>query len=286
VKALAVLAVLLAAAVPWTQGRIDARLGTHRAQEEVLYLWSGDQVRRLAPGFEDLMADVYWLRTVQYFGGQRVYAVNKRFDLLLPLVNITVTLDPRMQIAYRYGATFLAEAFPIGAGQPEAAVKLLERGVRSLPRDWRLRQDLGLFHYYFLNDPQRASQILLEAAEIPGAPPFLATLAAQVLMRGGDRETSRQVWRRIFEQGEGPMRSNAAVHLAQLDALDALDNLNGAILAYERRTGARPAVLDEIVRAGYRGPLVDPAGVPFAYDRSEGRATLARSSPLWRPNLK
>jgi hypothetical protein len=105
-------------------------------------------------------------------------------------------------------------------------------------------------------------------------------------MRGGDRETSRQVWRRIYEQGEGPMKNNAAIHLAQLDALDALDALNEAILAYERRTGVRPAVLDEMRRAGYAGPLVDPAGVPFAYDRGEGRATLARTSSLWRPNLK
>jgi hypothetical protein len=285
VRALALL-VLLAAAVPWTQARVDARLGRHRAQEEVLYLWSGDQVRRLAPGFEDLMADVYWLRTVQYFGGQRVYAADKRFDLLLPLVNITVTLDPRMEIAYRYGATFLAETHPIGAGQPEAAVKLLERGVRAMPNDWRLRQDLGLFHYYFLSDAQRASQVLLEAGEIPGAPPFLATLAAQVVMRAGDRETSRQMWRRIYEQGEGPMKNNAAVHLAQLDALDALDNVNEAIRVHEGRTGARPATLEELRRTGYRGALADPAGVPFAYDQAQGRATLARNSSLWRPQVK
>jgi len=35
----------------------------------------------------------------------------KRFDLLVPLVNITIALDPRLEIAYRYGATFLAEPF-------------------------------------------------------------------------------------------------------------------------------------------------------------------------------
>jgi len=105
-------------------------------------------------------------------------------------------------------------------------------------------------------------------------------------MKGGDRTTSRQVWRRIYEQGEGPMKNNAAIHLAQLDALDALDAVNAAILAHERGTGVRPATLDDIRAAGYRGPLVDPVGVPFAYDRSEGRATLAPSSSLWRPNLK
>jgi tetratricopeptide (TPR) repeat protein len=286
VRPLLLAAVLLAAAVPWTQGRIDARWGTHRAQEEVLYLWSGEQVRRLAPGFEDLMADVYWLRTVQYFGGQRVYAAHKRFELLLPLTDITVTLDPRMQIAYRYGATFLAEAYPIGAGKPQAAVKLLERGVRNLPHDWRLREDLGLFHYYFLNDPHRAAEILQEASRIPGSAPFLVTLAASVLMKAGDRETSRQMWRSIYEQGEGPMRDNAGIHLAQLDALDALEKVNEAIATHERLNGARPISLEELRRAGYRGPLVDPVGVPFAYDRREGRARLAPSSTLWRPELR
>jgi len=107
-----------------------------------------------------------------------------------------------------------------------------------------------------------------------------------VLMKGGDRATSRQVWRRIYEQDEGPMKNNAAVHLRQLDALDALDALNEAIRVHELRTGVRPAALDEVRGAGYRGPLVDPAGVTFAYDRREGRAALARSSPLWSPNLK
>ncbi len=61
-------------AVPWSQARIDERLGSFRAQEEVLYLWSGEHVRRLFPGFEGLAADIYWLRTVQYFGGERVFS--------------------------------------------------------------------------------------------------------------------------------------------------------------------------------------------------------------------
>ena len=95
--------VLLLPAVPWTQARIDREIGTFRAQEEVLYLWSGEHVKRLFPGFETLAADVYWLRTVQYFGGERLFTREKRFELLQPLVDIATTLDPRLEIAYRYG---------------------------------------------------------------------------------------------------------------------------------------------------------------------------------------
>ena len=71
-RPLAVLLALLVPVVPWSQRHIDEHAGAFRAQEEVLYLWSGEHVKRLMPGYEGLMGDIYWLRTVQYFGGQRV----------------------------------------------------------------------------------------------------------------------------------------------------------------------------------------------------------------------
>ena len=186
-RGLALLLLLLVPVVPWSQRQIDRRAGAFRPQEEVLYLWSGRQVKRLFPGFEALAADIYWLRTVQYFGGQRLFASGKRFDLLRPLIEITTTLDPRLEIAYRYGAIFLSEAAPFGAGRPREGVEVLAEGVRNLPDSWRLRQDLGFFHYIYLKDPQRAAAILLEAAEIPGAAFWLRTMAADLLAKGGDR---------------------------------------------------------------------------------------------------
>ena len=130
--ALRVLALALAALVPFFQSRIDATLGAYRAQEEVLYVTSGRDVRRLAPGFDGLAADLYWLRTVQYFGGQRLYAREKRFELLRPLIEITTDLDPRLVIAYKYGATFLSEPKPIGAGRPLEGIAILEKGVAAM----------------------------------------------------------------------------------------------------------------------------------------------------------
>jgi len=113
------LPLMLLPAVPLAQMRVDRALGSLRSQEEVLYLWSGDHVKRLCLGFEGVMADIYWLRTVQYFGGQRAFSRSKDFSLLEPLIDITVSLDPRFEIAYRYGAIFLSEPKPLGAGRPE-----------------------------------------------------------------------------------------------------------------------------------------------------------------------
>ena len=278
---------LLAPLLPVLQGHIDQRLGAFRAQHEVLYLWSGEQIRRLTPGFHNLMADVYWLRTVQYFGGQRAFATDKRFDLLAPLVNITTDVDPRMQIAYEYGATFLAEQWPLGAGHPEAAIDLLRRGVARNPRDWRLRQDLGLFYLFFMNDASRASQVLLDGASIPGSPPYFKTLAAQILDKGGERRSARMLWQQIYEQSEpGQLKDNALLHLRQLQSLDAVDALEGAAQAFARRAGRPPASLDELQSSGLTtAPTVDATGVPFEYNPSTGEASIAPNSSLWRREL-
>jgi hypothetical protein len=270
--------------VPWVQMRVDSSF-PFRTQREVLYLWSPQEIRRLVPGFEDLAADIYWLRTVQYFGGEHAFHRAKNYDLLLPLIDITTTLDPKMEIAYRYGAIFLSEPRPVGAGRPEEGIRILERGVKNLPNNWRLRQDLGFFYFLFLKDPHRAAEILLEASQIPGAAFWLRTLAADLLAKGGDRDTSRKMWTRILEQSEeGIMKQNAQEHLVLLDALDAVDALSSLVVDFRRRTGRNPRDLSELVSTGLlQGPAVDPAGSPFAYDPASGKVAISSQSPLWRP---
>jgi len=284
-RSLAVLLLLLVPVVPWSQSRIDARAGAFRAQEEVLYLWSGEQVRNLFPGFEGLAADVYWLRTVQYYGGQKVFSRERDFALLRPLVEITTTLDPRLDIAYRYGAVFLSEPPPAGAGRPQEGIEVLEKGARAMPESWRLRQHLGFFHFLYLGDARRAAAVLEEAAELPGAAFWLRTLAAELLARGGDRKASRQMWQRMFDQAEeGILRENARTQLTILDSRDLADQLATLVDEFARRHGRRPHRLEELRRSGlWRGPLEDLEGVPFRYDVSKGRVSISRESPLWRP---
>lgn len=276
---------LLAPVVPLSQDRIEGRLGAYRAQDEVLYFWSGQQVRRLFPGYESLAADVYWLRTVQYFGGGRRFATGKRYELLRPLIEITTTLDPRLEIAYRYGAIFLSEAPPGGAGRPREGIEVLEKGVRALPASWRLRQHLGFCHFLYLHDAQRASEVLLEASRIPGAAFWLRSLAADLLAKGGDRASSRRMWQQILQQeDEGILRDNARRRLRVLDALDTADAIAARVGDYEKRFGRRPARLEELRSAGlWRGPLADLDGIPFSYDQDSGKVAISTRSPLWRP---
>ncbi|MGE0456196.1 MAG: tetratricopeptide repeat protein [Vicinamibacteria bacterium] len=281
------LLVAFAILVPLVQAQLDARFGSHRAQREVLYVWSGEHLKKLWPGLELVTADFYWLRTVQYFGGERVFG-SRRYELLGPLIDITVTLDPRFEIAYRYGATFLAEPWPMGAGDPEAAVRLLERGARALPQSWLLRQTLGFFIYFHLDEPRRAAEVMLEGARLPGAPTWFSTLAADFLGRAGDRETARRVWRLLLEQAEDArLRRNAQSHLDYLDAEELIERVEGFVKLYRARFERNPASLREMAAAGVMPFVpVDPSGAAFDYDPATGTVSISRSSPLWRTILR
>jgi tetratricopeptide (TPR) repeat protein len=279
----AVLLVALGAAVLATQTRVDRSLAALPPRSPGL--WAGREMKRLVPGFEGPFADIYWLRTVQYYGGQRAFASKARYELLYPLIDITVTLDPRLEIAYRYGATFLAEPLPSGAGDPQKAVAVLERGVKALPENWRLRQYLGFIIFLFLHDSDRAAKVLNEAAELPGAAFWLRTLAADLLQRGGERQAARSMWKQMYEQAEeGSIKENARLRLRQLDALDQADALTAAAVAIEKRTGRKPASLAEI-GALARQRVVDPTGVPFEYDPKKGTVEISPRSILWRPQV-
>src|SRR5437762_2836195 len=70
------------------------RLRTGATLQEILFISSPRLVKRLSFGYSGLMADIYWTRAVQYYGGMH-HAGGGRYELLLPLLNITTQLDPQ-----------------------------------------------------------------------------------------------------------------------------------------------------------------------------------------------
>ena len=118
------------------------------------------------------------------------------------MLDLTTTLDPRFNIAYRFGSIFLAEPSPGGAGRPDLAIALLEKGLRDRPDKWEYMQDIGFVHYWWRHDYQAAASWFDKASQVPGAPWFLRSLAAMTLAEGGDRRSSRTMWEPIRESAE------------------------------------------------------------------------------------
>jgi len=206
---LAVIALLLGVAV-WLQHVRETSYVLATPEDDALYLRSGKAARRLTVAYQTLAADVYWIRAIQYYGGTKrsisteqppaeAAPPPRRYDLLYPLLDLTTTLDPRFHIAYRFGAIFLAEPFPGGPGRPDLAIALLEKGLREQPDKWDYMQDIGFVHYWWRHDYESAAVWFNRASDVPGAPWWLRSMAANMLAQGGDRQSSRMMWEAIRE---------------------------------------------------------------------------------------
>ena len=282
----AALLVVLALGVTFTTVQIvrDRRYEAKRAATAVLYVSSGEILERSALSFDTLLADIYWIRAIQAYGGGKLAAEGEKdYSLLYPLLDITTTLDPLFNVAYRFGAIFLTEAFPDGPGRPDLAVALLRKGVAANPDRWEYLQDIGFVHYWWLQDYEEAARWFRRASEVPGSSWWLQSLAANTLAQGGNREGSRLLWQQMYDSADNDwMRNEADRRLTQLDALDQIELYEQAIAVFRDRTGELPRSWQELIAAGaLTGIPRDPTGTDFELEPRDGTVTVSPQSALF-----
>jgi hypothetical protein len=262
------------------QTRIDAETLAMNQDKDELLLRSGALLKKLSLGYEPLLADFYWTRVVQYYG-VRARKPGATYEQLWPLLDITTTLDPKLMIAYRFGAVFLSERPPGGPGEADLAVELVKRGIAENPDEWRLYQDLGFLYSIHLKDYKKAAEAYLEGSKNPRAQIWMKVMAARVAETGNELETSRLIWTGVYSSTKDEMvRRTAVQHIDSLDAALGLKRLNESSEDYWRKFGRFPTSMQELRDAGLvGGTLQDPAGFPYVMGQN-GVPQLDPHSPI------
>jgi tetratricopeptide (TPR) repeat protein len=241
--------------------------------DESLY-FSGKTTKRISLGFNGLIADWYWMRSLQYVGTkilnyQGDIALDNLSDvnitLLAPLLDTVTILDPEFIEPYEYAAVVLP------AVDVQQAIRLTRRGIDENPNAWRLYHHLG-YIYWRQGQYQLASEAYGHGARVPGAPAWMEAMKAKMAAEGGSRSTAREIYTRMYEQaGEAQVREMARQHLMRLDALDQRDGLRKLLTAYKARTGECPDSWRELESAfralripvNQSGAPLDPSGAPY-----------------------
>ena len=254
-----------------------------RQSEALLYVRSGSALARVTLAFDALAADLYWIRAIQHYGGDRLSGPQAaaKYRLLYPLLDITTTLDPYFNIAYRFGAIFLSEAYPGGPGRPDQSVALLRKAIVHMPHKWQYYHDIGFVYYWRLRDYQTAALWFQRAATRPNSPNWLTPLAASMLSRGQDRTAARFLWQQIAQSEEAWLRRSAERSLLQLDALDQIDRLQNVSARFPPPAGEPFSWERLIARRVLAGTPVDPTGTPYDIDPANGQIRVAQASPLF-----
>ena len=236
------------------------------AEEDQLYL-KGSTAKRISLCFNGLAADWYWMRSLQYVGRKVLSSPgDSRLDnlgqlnlkLLAPLLDTATTLDPEFMEPYEYAAVVLPGV------SVEEAIRITKKGIAANPSAWKLYQQLG-YIYWQRKDFNAADESYRRGAAIPGAPAWMEAMTARMATEGGSRETAREIYLRMYEQGGDEQVKNTALqHLLQLDSLDQRDGLRKLLSAYQRKVGRCPTSWNDVEPGlrGFRLPL-DPTGAPL-----------------------
>ncbi len=267
------------------QHDIDAQRTSLSEERDPVLLQSGKLVKAMSLEYAPLLADIYWTRVVQFYGNKRMRG-QANLELLWPLLDITTTLDPNLVVAYRFGAIFLSQSAPSGAGRPDLAVQLIQRGIQANPDYWRFYEDLGFVYYFDLKDYPKASEAFLEGSKKPGALVWMKIMAARIAAEGESYTTSLFLWKDIYDSTTDPqVKANALRHLELLQVKEDCSQLDAVADEYAKRYGKRPARVSDLVQAGLiRGIPRDPKGFAYVLGQ-DGKAELNLDSPLLEREL-
>jgi hypothetical protein len=243
--------------------------------QEVLYIPSPKVVKRMSLGYSGLLADIYWTRVVQYFGAKH-QAKAKQYLILEPLLDMTTTLDPKLLPAYEFGSIFLAQKPPEGGGNPQAATRLVEKGIRENPLYWRLYYDLGYIYWLEFKDPVKAADAFDRGSRVPGAYPWMRVMAAALAGHAGDTETAIYMWTNILNSSDDAnLKANALNRLGCLRVDSEVKILQDRVDEFTRQNGRSPTGWPEVISAGLlRRVPADPKSNP--YHLTGGRVQVAQ----------
>ncbi|MEO6590013.1 MAG: hypothetical protein ABIP06_11990 [Pyrinomonadaceae bacterium] len=236
----------------------------------------GSQMKGYALGTEGLIADWYWMKSLQYIGDKMMKnkaelnindltPLNPR--LLYPYLDNASDLDPQFIELYSYGAMLLP------AIDHYQAIQIVQKGIKNNPDEWRLYHYLG-YIYWKIGVFDKAAQAYEKGSTIEGAPDWMKLMSAKVRGDGGSRDTARLIYSQMLEQAaDESTKESARIRLLQLDSLDERDAVRAVLKKFRENNNRCANNWREIL------PLLQSVKLPTGKDfRVDGSSNLVDPS--------
>lgn len=279
---LAVLGMGLCASIVATQIVLDTtRAGIPKLQR-MSYLPDGNILKVAALGYREVVADVLWLQVIQAMGDKRVSTETGQW--IYRALDVVTTLDPKFVRAYEAGAHALCTIVVM----PEESNRLLEKGIRHNPQEWRLPFLLGFNLYFELGDNHKAAEAMTLAARIPGAPEIITRLAAKLLVSAKSPQQAVELLAKIYEDASDEnVKRLLEQRLREAIVERDLAVFENAIERFQAQHSQRPARLDQLVQAGLLRELPqEPFGGHYHYNAETGEVRSSEVKERMRMTLR
>ncbi len=234
--------------------------------QQLTYLPSGDYLRVASLGFRELAADILWLQAIQMIGEQKLSEDDGHW--LYHAVDRITTLDPKFVRAYEAGS----HALCILVVLPEESNRLLEKGIKHNPLEWKLPFLLGINYHFELGDDEKAAAAMARASSLPGAPESLVRLAAKLFVSARSPQQAVELLAKVYEEtSDENVRRTLEVRLKESIVERDLQILEQAIGRYQSNYSRRPERLESLVGPGLLRELPkEPFGGRYLYEPTTG----------------
>jgi tetratricopeptide (TPR) repeat protein len=249
------------------QYQVVSYKGIEQKIEEFMSLPKGEYLKPAVMGFEQIAADIIWLRAIQVIGEDTV--TPKGYDWIYHALDVVTTLDPKFAYAYQLGGVTLS----VLGKAPEKSNTLLLKGMRENPEIWQIPFYIGFNNFFYLNDYGSAAEYMAKASELPGHPAYLPKLAARLYVQAGDPDVALEFLLRMYkETADEKVRATLGQRIKEVIVERDAKFLEEAIKRYKDVYKAYPERLIELVERGIITELPhEPLGGYYYFNPEDGR---------------
>ncbi len=260
-------ALLLTLCVLVHQGHrhVEAWAPQEEVTEAIRFLPSGKALGVVAMGYEELLADLLWVRATVFFGEN--FGLDQDpgwYSWLYHMLDLATDLDPRFVSAYKYGGVMLR----VDGVFVEQSTMMFAKGMEALPDEWYFPFGIAMNYFLYKEDSALAAPYMRRAAQCDGGPFYLANLAATLTDESQGLETALAF---LEEEARnlppGAARDAVEVKIFETRYEIAERAAASVVAAFRRTQGRLPTEPTEVAAAGLALPE-DPLGGTWRWDRS------------------
>jgi len=234
----------------YSQGRIDAAQA-NVSDEELLYLPNNKLMKHFTAGMNNVVADVLWLRTIQYMS-QEFHSKEHKFTWLDQMCTTVTVLDPNFEDAWVKGGTFMASI-----GSDEKAIAYLKKGMVQIPSSHEIPYEIAKVYLLNRKDDPDAPVALSHYIRMAGArhkPEYRKRFfkwANRVLEDNNLAGEAYAIWKDVLDNETDPfLRKLAQTNLDNVVANENIRRMNEMVENYIIQTGRAPVDLEQLVASG------------------------------------
>lgn len=253
------------------QFKYDSRTDYFAEKSVFVALPSGQTLKILSFGFQDLTADMLYIWAIQFYS---TYHYNNRFDYLEQVFNTITDLAPNYREVYIVGSWIMA----LEAEDIEMTLRLLDKGSRNMKNEWIFDYESAFYCYKNLKDYPRAVNYLKKAASRPGSPSFIKRRHAHMVYMEDDLRKAYAMWVEIHKNAKTIIEKDASFkHLYQIKFELDKQTLETKLKQYKEKYGRFPLDLTRLVRVGMLEKIpLDFTGKEYFYHPETGEITARR----------